>query len=180
MAMNEPPYQDSARLRYRLLSAADEALYCDLYSNAEVMKYIGPPVPREQALRGFKKALALMQQPFGWRITTIIERATDRAVGISSIRLIDEKLRRAEVGSLLLPAAQMQGYGPEYSAALIDYAFKNRGVNEVCAQVVSGNAANESLVTQLGFTLSAAPPVVVGGLTRRTWTLTRAAWAARA
>lgn len=170
--MNEPAYPDTDRLRYRLLSQADEALYCDLFSNPDVMKYVGPTLSRADALRGFKKALALMQKPFGWRITTIIERADNKAVGISIIRLVDASLRRAEVGSILLPAAQAKGYGPEYSAALIDYAFKNRGVEIMSAQVVEGNTPNETLLTNLGFSRG-ADSAVVGGLTRRTWTLTR-------
>jgi RimJ/RimL family protein N-acetyltransferase len=177
--MTEPAYPDTARLRYRLLSQADESLYCDLYSNSEVMKYVGPPLSREQALRGFKKALSLVQQPFGWRITTIVERASGQGVGISVIRLVDEKARRAEVGSILSPDAQKQGYGPEYSAALIDYAFKHRGVEELSAQVVDGNAANEAMLTKLGFS-PGATSAVVGGVSRRTWTLTRKNWAAKA
>jgi RimJ/RimL family protein N-acetyltransferase len=172
-----PPYKSTLRLAYRLLNASDEALYAQLYADPEVMKYVGTPLPRERALVSFGKALALTEQAiFQRRVTAIVERSSNKAVGISSIHLIEGKKRTAQVGSMLTPAAQAQGYGPEYSKALIAYAFKSRPIDRVLANVAIGNQVTERLVTDLGFVRGAESPATPDMPAFATWSLTRGQW----
>jgi RimJ/RimL family protein N-acetyltransferase len=172
-----PPYKNSLRLAYRLLTAADEALFCQLYADAEVMRYVGTPLTRDKALVSFGKALALTQQEFFQRrVTAIVERSSNKVVGISSIHLVAGKKNTAQVGSMLLPAAQANGYGPEYSKALIGYAFKARPVEKLIAQVAVGNQVTETLVTGLGFVRGAETPATPDRPALVTWTLTQGKW----
>jgi RimJ/RimL family protein N-acetyltransferase len=172
-----PPYKSTPRLTYRLLTTADEALYCNLYGDPEVMRYVGKPLSRDNALVSFGKALALTQQAFFQRrVTAIIERATEKVVGISSIHTIDGKKRTGQVGSMLTPAAQAQGYGLEYSRALISYAFKTRPLDKLLAQVAVGNLATEELVTELGFVPGATTPATPDRPALVTWSLTSVKW----
>lgn len=173
----ERAYKNTHRLAYRLLSAADEALYCDLYTNAEVMRFVGTPLSRDKAASSFKKALALtQQQTFGRRITVIVERKTKQTIGISSIHVIDEKKRCAQIGSMLIPSAHAKGYAVEYSNALIAHAFKVRPVDELLAQVAIGNTAIEGLVKDLGFRRGAEVPASDGRPATYNWTIRRGSW----
>lgn len=44
------PTIESERLSMRSLSSEDEALYCDLYMNADVMRFVGAPLSRQGAV----------------------------------------------------------------------------------------------------------------------------------
>ena len=112
-------YAQSKRLRFRLLEPSDEALYCDLFTDAKAMAYVVPPLSRERAELSFKKALEVTQQkPLKQQISVIVERATKKAIGITSLKLVDVTKRRGEGGILLKPAASAQRYAAECVAAL--------------------------------------------------------------
>jgi RimJ/RimL family protein N-acetyltransferase len=174
------PYKSTPRLAYRLLSVEDESLYCELYADPEVMRYVGTPLSRERALVSFGKALALTQQAyFQRRVTAIVERSTEKVIGISSIHMIDGERRSAQVGSMLVSSAQAKGYGVEYSKALIAHAFKTRPVEKLRAQVAVGNSVTEGLVTELGFSPGAVTPATADRPALCAWTLTRGKWEKR-
>jgi len=172
------PYKNSLRLAYRLMTADEEALYCQLYADPEVMRYvISTPLTKDRALVSFGKALALTQQlHFQRRVTAIIERSSKKVIGLSHIHTIDGKKRTAIVGSMLTPAAQAKGYGPEYSKALIAHAFKVRPVEKLLAEVGVGNTVTEGLVTELGFVRGAVTPATPDRPAQTTWMLTRGKW----
>jgi RimJ/RimL family protein N-acetyltransferase len=171
------PYKNSLRLAYRLLNASDEALYAQLYADPEVMRHVGTPLPREKALVSFGKAIALTEQAiFQRRVTAITERSSGKVIGISSIHLVEGKKRTAQVGSMLTPAAQAKGYGPEYSKTLIAYAFKSRPIDRVIAAVAIGNEVTNGLVTDLGFVRGAETPAASDRPAYATWTLSRGKW----
>jgi len=180
VSRREYKYKATRRLNYRLLTAEDEALHRQLYSDAEVMRFVGTPWTKERISSAFKEVLALTQQKeFNRRITAIVERSSKQVVGISSIRIIDSKKRIAEVGSMLTTPAQTKGYALEYSKTLIDHAFKYRPIDRLHAQVGVGNTAVEGLVTSLGFKPGPEFPAKDGFLAGKTWVLTRGTWKRR-
>jgi len=174
-----PPYKNTPRLSYRLLSADDEALYLGMYMDAELMRHVyHVPLTREKALVHFGKALALTQQGhFERRVTAIVERATKNVIGISSIHMLAGKKRTALVGSMLLAEHQAKGYGPEYSTALMNYAFKNRPVDKLFGEIGIGNTAMESMAAALGFVRTKkVTPATPERPEQSNWMLSRAKW----
>jgi RimJ/RimL family protein N-acetyltransferase len=169
---------ETARLSIRLLSAADEALYCGLYMDPDVMRFVGPPLSRERAARSFHKALELThQQTFGRRIHVLIERATRQAIGISGSHLADAQHGRAEVGTLLRTASHAQRFAPEFCTALFTMAFTRPQVRELWAHVAKDHHAMERLLTGLGFCRGIALPASAVRPAGCGWVLSREAWA---
>ena len=145
---------ETPRLQLGRLSEADEALYCELYSEADTMRYIGAPLSPERAARSFRRALARSnEQPSGPELFAIVEKSTQHAVGLCGVQPIDTAMRRAEIGILLNPEARGLGYAAEGLAALLLHAFSALPIDAVWVQYQSSNAAAERLFIGLGFLL---------------------------
>jgi RimJ/RimL family protein N-acetyltransferase len=174
------PTIQSERLSMRSLSKADEAFYCSLYMDPEVMRFVGPPLSREAALEGFRKSLAGMSSPsFERRVVVLIDSATQQPVGISSVRMLRGKPGRAEVGTLLKPGMHEQGFGQECSRALISQAFSRPQIEQLVASSAVGNAVVERLLTELGFSRGDSLPPGNGRPARTAWSISRGDWAKR-
>lgn len=169
---------ESERLSMRSLSSADEALYCSLYTDADVMRYVGAPLSRESAVDGFRKSLESMgRSSFERRVVVLLDRGTQQPIGISSVRMLRGESGRAEVGTLLKPAMHEKGFAIECSKALISQAFTRPQVRELVAYSVAGNTAVEALLKGLGFTRGKSLQATRARPARTAWTLTRDAWA---
>jgi [ribosomal protein S5]-alanine N-acetyltransferase len=174
------PVIESERLSMRSLSDADEALYCSLYSDANVMRFVGPPLSKDHALEAFRKSLELMRGPsFERRVVVLIDRKTNEPLGISSIRIVDSKRGRAEVGTLLKSGAHEQGFAQECSTALITQAFSRPQISELIAHSANDNKVIDGLLTDLGFSRGRKLAAQDGCPARLVWTLTRDAWSKR-
>ena len=68
-----------------------------------------------------------------------------------------------EIGYILHPKAQGQGYAHEAVSAVIDRAFRDRGLNEATADVDPNNTSSRRLLERLGF--------VVVGSAKKTYLL---------
>jgi len=174
------PKLESERLSIRSLASEDEGLYCSLYTDPEVMRFIAAPLSKERAIDGFRKTLELMSQPsFERRVVVLIDRSNQQPVGISSVRIVDSKIGRAEVGTLLKPAAHEQGFAWECSTTLITQAFTRPQINELVAYSATDNKISERLLIDLGFTRGDALAASRGRPERTTWSITRDAWTKR-
>jgi RimJ/RimL family protein N-acetyltransferase len=143
---------DTARLQLRRLAAADEALYCGLYTDAETMHYIGAPLLPERAARSFRKALARAGRPASdpWFLS-MIEKSTHNAVGLCGVQPYDVARRQVEIGILLNPEVRRLGYASEGLAALVTVAFSALPIDAVWVQYHPANADAERLFIGLGF-----------------------------
>lgn len=105
------------RLLIRPLTVQDEQLYLDLYTSSEVMAFIGPPLQLEQAKNSFQIALRLnAKRPFKRLFLAIC--VQDQPVGLCAVNQWSAETTSAEVGLMLLPCGQGQGYGTEAKLAL--------------------------------------------------------------
>ena len=178
--MSAEPTIESDRLTMRSLGAGDESFYCSLYTDSAVMRFVGAPLAQTSAQEGFRKSIELMRSPtFERRVVVLIDRRSQQPVGISSIRLSDAKRGRAEVGTLLKPEAQEQGFAMECSVALIKQAFTRPQVTELVAYSATGNKVIEGLLQDLGFKRGRVRPAAKGRPERTGWLLTRDDWAKR-
>ena len=141
----------SERLSMRALSEGDAALYCDLYGDPDTMRFVGPPLSRERALRSFRKALASQRQPLERLFLVIVEKAGRRAIGMSALLDFDARRRRVQAGIMLRCESHGRGFGKEGMSALVSYAFAVFPVDEVWVQHAADHSTARRVPISLGF-----------------------------
>jgi ribosomal-protein-alanine N-acetyltransferase len=142
---------ETPRLRVRPLAPDDAALYCDLYTDAQTMRFIEPPLSVERATRLLLRYLRLPPAADKPLLFAILEKRTGHGLGICSIQQLDERNRRAEVGIMLKPAFHARGFGKEGLAALVRQAFAILPVDEIGVRVAAHHSVVERLVGSVGF-----------------------------
>ena len=168
---------DTERLDIRPLSEPDETLYCELFTDAQTMRYIGPPLSPERAAGSFRKAVALTRRvPVKRLFFAVAVRTAQRKIGICSIQQIDPIRRRAEAGVMLRTFARAQGFSREILPALVVRAFAALPVDEVWTQYSADHSRAERLVTATGFSRSLDPEPYGQGPDKRVWSAHRRSW----
>jgi RimJ/RimL family protein N-acetyltransferase len=170
----------NGRIGLRTLEQVDESLYGHLYTDAETMRFIGPPLSAERAARSFRAALALTnRQPARQQLFAVVEIATQRAIGIGSLQGIDPQQRRVEVGIMIEAAARSHGYATEGLACLVQQAFRTLPVDEVQARIAATHTVVERLVISVGFSPH-GDMAGDDGRELRLWRVHRGSWQASA
>jgi RimJ/RimL family protein N-acetyltransferase len=162
---------ETNRLRMRPLDDSDEVLYCRLYTTAELMRFIAPPLSMEAAQRSFQVALRKQSpRPQRW---IVHDRQDGRPIGLLGLIGVDD---RPEIGVMLLAPAQGRGIGSEAMQGMADHAFSAFGLQSICArQSVVDNPTVIRMMTRLGYTsLPPTPAHPQGG----EWELSRSRWRA--
>jgi RimJ/RimL family protein N-acetyltransferase len=168
---------DTERLKMRSLSESDESLYCELYGDAQTMRFIGPPLPLDRAARSFRKTLdSTRRHPVEQLILTVVDKATQQAIGICSIQQFDVCRRRAEAGIMLKPGSHAQGFAKECFKALITQAFAIFPLDEIWAQTAADNCVAERMFIRVGFSRSDEPESRRERLGQRIWSAYRESW----
>ncbi|MBU1617955.1 MAG: GNAT family N-acetyltransferase [Gammaproteobacteria bacterium] len=137
----------TSRLLIRPLTTQDQQLYLDLYSSTAVMAFIGPPLQLEKAKNSFQIALRLNAKVPFKRLFLAICR-DDQPIGLCAINQWNALLATVEVGLMLLPAWQGQGYGTEAKLALSQKVQQLFSGGQVWTQTNPNNkAAVQSNIT---------------------------------
>jgi RimJ/RimL family protein N-acetyltransferase len=140
------------RLLVRPLSLADEEIYCFLYTDEEMMRFVGEPLSRERAQRSFRKAVELSsRRPLRRLFMTVIQRDAGIPAGVCSIQQVDLRRDAAEVGIMLRPDARGRSMAKEALTGLIEVVFRSVGAREVWAEIPAAHTAAAGLLTRLGF-----------------------------
>jgi RimJ/RimL family protein N-acetyltransferase len=166
----------------RPMDEADEALFCDLYSDAETMRFIGPPLLRERAARGFHTILRLMRRPaadqvfFTLRETISIDGADCEAkVGIASIQHIDLTTRSAEAGIIIGSKHRDRGFARATLAGLIRFGFERLQLDEVWVRINADHTVAGKLVRSVGLREGSTDAHDCDS-SLRLWSARRASW----
>jgi RimJ/RimL family protein N-acetyltransferase len=139
----------SARLRLRALGPGDAVLYRALYTEAGLMRAIGPPLADDAIARSFAAALrdAAAAAP-ARRRWVLVEVATNEEVGLLGLLGRDDE---AELGALVVADRQGRGYAAEAIALLARHAFAALGVRRLHTRHAPGHAAAAGLMRKCGF-----------------------------
>lgn len=79
-------------------------------------------------------------------------RTADETIGLINIDGLDWPNSHAEVGiALASPAARGKGYALEALMLLVDFAFKELGLNRLWARIIADNEASQRLFAKAGF-----------------------------
>lgn len=135
------------RLRPWTTSAADLARLTDLYSRAEVSRWIGgtPSVPADELVARWTTVHALDDRYGCWAI----EAGSGPPAGTVLFKPLPNGVGEVEVGWHLHPDSWGHGYATESARAVIDRGF-DAGVPEVYAVVRPGNDPSMAVCRRLG------------------------------
>jgi RimJ/RimL family protein N-acetyltransferase len=138
---------DRLQLRPWTTSPADLARLTDLYSRAEISRWVGgtPSVPPAELVARWGQVHALDDRYGCWAI----ERADSTVAGTVLFKPLPDGVGEVEVGWHLHPDSWGHGYATEAGRAVIDRGFA-AGVPEVYAVVRPGNHASMAVCARLG------------------------------
>ncbi|WDE03311.1 GNAT family N-acetyltransferase [Thalassomonas viridans] len=143
---------NSERLFFRPLTAQDKDLYFSLYTDKQVMRYIGPPFNHEQAQQLFTFTLNNSNSYGDLRLSwTIIEIDSQKSIGILALTWDLTQSNTASIGIMLSPDSQGKGFGLEAQGALIEYGFTQLSLRRIYSQFATSNLANKHIYNELGF-----------------------------
>ena len=166
---------DTERLDLRPLSECDETLFCELFTDADTMRYIGPEMSPDRASRSFRMAVALTRRRKRLFFTVAL-RSAQRKIGICSIQQIDPIRRRAEAGVVLKSFARAQGYAREILRGLVARALATLPVDEIWLQYSAEHSLAERLFVAAGFSRRLDPSAYGEGSNKRIWSAQRGSW----
>ena len=85
------------------------------------------------------------------QLRLVIETAEGNSIGFVDLQNYNPQHLRAEVGIVVLPEQQRQGYASEALCLLADYASKHLGIHQLYALVPQDNTASVALFKKCGY-----------------------------
>lgn len=139
------------RLDVPALSEADVHLYCNLYTDAGTMRFIGPPLTAERAARSFRKTLDLVRtRPLDSMVFSLVERSTGETIGLCTLYHYEASQQRIAVGLIMSPLHRSRGMATEGLAGAISHAFDALPVASVWTEISAENLIVGRLVRSVG------------------------------
>lgn len=177
MSLSPIPAFSTRRLRLRPFSECDEALYCQLYTEPQVMRHIAAPLSLEAAQRSFRIVCRQIAGPApSVRIWVVSEHASLGAVGIVALTQVNDLAAAVEMGMMLLPSGWGRGLAHEAQVALMDRIFSESSLRMIWTRNAPENASAIGLRIRLGFLRADSRPV---DCPLMHWQMTRERWFAR-
>ncbi|HVI59961.1 MAG TPA: GNAT family protein [Luteimonas sp.] len=171
------PHLHTPRLLLRPLAPSDERFYRGLYADPVVMRHVAAPLAPAATLRAFRVVLEqLAADPPLARYWILCPRAGDDDLGLMAWVQDRDDAGSAEVGVLLVAAAECRGYATEALAALADAVFAGPAQRRLWTRHARDNGPAVGLMRKLGFAPMADAD---GGPAPLRWQLERQAWLAR-
>ncbi|WP_409275909.1 GNAT family N-acetyltransferase [Neobacillus sp. SCS-31] len=150
---------ESERLTFTKLVESDWELFRSINTDPKLMKHIRT-VRSEEAIRNtFEKELASWSLTSTHWLTWIIrEKASNKEVGMISIYSHDGEKRVAEVGFILLEAAQGKGYGTEAIRSVIKFGIDTFAFEKFTAVCSEDHLASRRVLEKVGMKLEEVLP----------------------
>jgi [ribosomal protein S5]-alanine N-acetyltransferase len=143
----------TARLHLRPFTAADQEAIHAVYSDPDVMRYVGHGAHRSMAetVRALRVYADILRAN-GYSFLALVERERDVLVGDAGLNPLGGRGPDVELGYTVARAEWGRGYATEVGRALVEHAFDTLGVPRVVAQVEPANAASRHVLEKLGMT----------------------------
>ncbi|MGY5799331.1 GNAT family N-acetyltransferase [Rheinheimera faecalis] len=147
----------TTRLVIRPLRPQDQQLYLALYSSPQVMAFIGPTLGVDKAKHSFQIALQLNTKvPFKRLFLAVCQ--NDQPIGLCAVNQWSAHSATAEVGLMLLPDWQRQGYASEALLALQQGLQQLFNTVQIWADMNPNNKAVIRLFTTAGYSADPTQP----------------------
>src|SRR5450830_545711 len=171
----------TARLTLRKTQSSDAAAMFAIHSDPEVMRYFSEPpwTDRERAATKIAEDVAAFEQEDFFRFAIELT-STGEYLGNCTLFSVHRQNRRAEIGYVLGRQHWGKGYMQEALDALLEFAFIERDLNRLEADIDPLNKGSASALERQGFKQEGFLPErwIVGGqvsdsalygLLRRDW-----------
>ena len=155
------PTFDTPRLHLRPLGHADEALYCRLYTDPEVMRHIATPLSAEAARAAFARVSRLTRQDAPTlQVWVLHDRASVADLGIVALIGHADLPGAREIGAMLLVEGRLRGVAAAAIGAVADHVFDpgdgdgdgvGADVHRLWTRHAPGNEAAMRLMLRMGF-----------------------------
>lgn len=174
------PVIETERLILRPTAAEDFDGWAEMMADPETSRFIGGPVARPAAWRGFATMVGAWVLN-GHAMFSLVEKDTGRWVARVG-PWTPEGWLGTEVGWGLRKSAWGRGYAHEAAVATIDWAFDTLGWDEVIHCIDSDNAPSIALARRLGAAIRgrATLPAPYDHMQVDIWAQSRDQWRARA
>lgn len=141
---------ETSRLILKTWELTDAQAAFKLWSNAELMKYVGKPFESlEQTVLSLKKAEEVQAEK-GFSVWATVEKHSGKIIGDCGFHQFDEE--SLEIVYHLQPEFWGQGLAGEAVSASIAYAFKNFDFPKIVGIVDVRHKASENVLRKQGFT----------------------------
>lgn len=165
------------RLILRAIRDSDEELYCTLFCDPDMMRFIGPTWTRAEALRAFHGALEAMraESPRGVFLA-VLHQYSPRPHGLCTLQNFDALGRRAELGMMIAPTGRAHGAAAEALVAVLKHAFATLPFDEIWSRFAVDHVAARKTAVSGGLIRHAqdAPEDLAARLCR--WSAHRSSW----
>jgi aminoglycoside 6'-N-acetyltransferase len=144
---------ETDRLLLRPFRLDDLDALHDLRTRPDVLRHLyWPPATVEQIRDVIDQRLTMtkLAGDNDCLVLAVEPRDTGRMVGEVDLRLSSLEHRHAELGVILHPDVQGQGFAAEAASALLDLAFDRMGLHRVTAQTNARNTASIRALRKLG------------------------------
>ncbi len=149
---NPFPILFTKRLCLRRINEADAAMFFELRTNEQVMKYIDRPWPASisdiKALIHKIDSDLTENRGITWGITT---NESDQLIGTIGFHKIYTEDYRAEVGYMLSPFYWKSGFMSECLQTVLPFGFNQLQFHSLEANINPDNDASRQLLKKLGF-----------------------------
>jgi ribosomal-protein-alanine N-acetyltransferase len=142
---------ETERLRLRAFREDDLPAYAAIWSDPDVMRYLGKGGAR--SLEGSRELLAWLRATYrdGFGVWALVERESGAAIGWAGVNPVEAGGRREiELMYLLARARWGRGLATEAALALRDYAFAELRLPRLAALVFPQNRASLRVVEKVG------------------------------
>lgn len=174
----------TARLILRKTQPSDAAALFAIHADPEVMRYFSEPpwTDRERAVSKIAEDTAAFEREEFFRFAIELT-ATGEYLGNCTLFSVHRQNRRAEIGYVLGRQHWGKGYMQEALDALLEFAFIERDLNRLEADIDPLNKGSASALERQGFKQEGFLPErwIVGGLVSDSalYGLLRREWQAR-
>ncbi|MCL1036643.1 GNAT family N-acetyltransferase [Shewanella submarina] len=141
----------SDRLIIRTLEERDWPEFRALHQDAEVSRFIREVESDSEIKARFDDRLASWSFESERWLTLVIETLDGEFVGLTGFCCVDAFSRRAEVGYIIKPSMQKQGYGTESLQAVIDWGCLQHQVHKYIGHCAVANIGSIRTMQKCGF-----------------------------
>lgn len=160
------PILETERLFLRYMNSEDIPVLINLWTDAEVTRYLGGPRNVETLRIELTETVdnLLAEQFILW---PLVEKASGKVIGQSGLLEKEvDGLTEYEMVYVLAQAAWGKGYATEIGRALCSYAYHVRNLNRLIALVEPENRASERVAKKIGMHLEKEVVRPGGGIRR--------------
>jgi ribosomal-protein-alanine N-acetyltransferase len=149
---------ETKRLILRELTPGDARSLFSMYSDPQVMRFMGPPPDSvEMERRGIEAHIENSYRRYGFGLWAVIHKDTDEVIGrCGLLRFEFDAKPLTEISYLLSCHHWGMGYATEAGAEVVRVAFDDLGIDKLLAMILPSNIASARVAERLGFRVEGA------------------------